>query len=148
MGRFKHHIFWFEYLLFWFETKTLLMLKFLIFLGREILWRQLYCLTSAPIWSLRIGWHMAVYTRNWPITKPSFEQAARMAVIDCQPISCCRSIYIDQSGALNSIIKSLNAASILGKSILSIILYLFFWILSFILYMFQSVLWILILSSV
>ena len=43
-----------------------------------------YCLTSAPIWSLRIGWDMAGHARNWPISRPSSELAARMAVIGCQ----------------------------------------------------------------
>ena len=47
-----------------------------------------YCLTSAPTWSLPIGWDMAGHARNWPISEPSSELAARMAVIGCQPWSC------------------------------------------------------------
>ena len=45
---------------------------------RYIIWKQHYCLTSTP--TLRIGWDMAGYTKNWPIRKPSSELAA-MAVI-------------------------------------------------------------------
>ena len=40
---------------------------------------------SAPTWSLRIGWDMAGHTRNWPISEPSSQLAARRAVIGCQP---------------------------------------------------------------
>ena len=58
---------------------------------------------------------MAGHTRDWPISKPSSEVAARMAVIlaviGCQRAAAkCR----NQSGALNSMIKRLNAASILS----------------------------------
>ena len=52
--------------------------------------RQHYCLTSALTWSLRIDWDMAGHNRNWPISKPSRELAARMAVIGCQPRSSNR----------------------------------------------------------
>ena len=46
--------------------------------------------TSATTWSLRIGWDMAGHNRNWPISNPSSEVAARMAMIGCQPWSCSR----------------------------------------------------------
>ena len=52
--------------------------------------RHHYCLTSAPTWSLRIGCDMAGHTRNWPISKPSSELAARMAVIGCPLRRCSR----------------------------------------------------------
>ena len=61
-----------------------------VFIGEKIIRRQHYCLTSAPTWSLRIGWDMAGHTRNWPISKPYSELAARMAVIGCQSKTCSR----------------------------------------------------------
>ena len=56
---------------------------------------------------------MAGHIRNWPISKPSFELAAKMAVIlagsqELQPI------YIYQSGALSPMVKRINPASILS----------------------------------
>ena len=67
-----------------------------------------YWQTSAPTWSLQIGWDMTGNTRNCPISKPSSGLTSRMAVIlamiGCQPI--CR----DQSGALSSLIERLSAA--------------------------------------
>ena len=53
---------------------------------RYYIWMQHYCLTSAPTWSLRIGWNMAGHTRNWPISNP----ASKLAVIGCQSRSCSR----------------------------------------------------------
>ena len=48
--------------------------------------------------SIRIGWDMAGYNRNWPISKPSCKLDTRMdvilAVIGCPPWSCSRFVEI------------------------------------------------------
>ena len=75
--------------------------------------RRIENMEAALLFDERTDLDMAGHTRNWPISRPSSELAARMAVIGCQPWRWSQFVET-KAVRWTQLLKCFNAASILS----------------------------------